>query len=134
MPPPTDPSDRRYTATHEWVRLSGSRATIGITNHAQQELTDVVYVELPVPGQTVKAGERLAALESVKTVADVYAPLSGRVVRVNEALKQHPEQINKDPYGEGWIAEIEVEGPVPELWDAETYARSLSPGPSKPSG
>ncbi|MCI4368647.1 MAG: glycine cleavage system protein GcvH [Thermoplasmata archaeon] len=114
MTDPSDPTDRRYTKSHEWVKSEGSQLRVGITHHAQSELTDIVFVDLPKPGKAVGAGESVLVLESVKTVADVYAPTKGTVVAVNEALKKTPELINRDPYGEGWLYLFTPEGPVDE--------------------
>jgi glycine cleavage system H protein len=100
------PDDRRYTKSHEWVREVGEEILIGITDHAQSELTDIVFVELPAVGKATTAGSAVLVLESVKTVADVYAPVNGAVTAVNGQLKTHPELVNKDPYGEGWLVRI----------------------------
>src|ERR1700749_4444013 len=100
------PADLKYAKSHEWVRVSGGVATVGITDHAQHELTDVVFVETPVVGRKVKAGEACAVVESVKTASDIYSPVSGEIVAANTELAQHPELINSDPYGKGWIFEI----------------------------
>ncbi|MFO7254100.1 MULTISPECIES: glycine cleavage system protein GcvH [Limnochorda] len=122
------PEDLKYTVEHEWIRLEGNRATIGITDYAQDQLGDVVFVDLPAVGQEVQAGGNLAVVESVKSVSDVYAPLSGRVVAVNELLKDAPETLNQDPYGEGWIAVLELTQPdeVQGLLDAAAYIQHLS--------
>ncbi|HKV90649.1 MAG TPA: glycine cleavage system protein GcvH [Thermoplasmata archaeon] len=97
------PSELRYTKSHEWLRTEGAELVVGITDHAQQELTDIVFVELPKVGTELKGGGLALVLESVKTVADVYAPSHGAIVAVNEALKAHPELVNRSPYGEGWL-------------------------------
>ena len=102
------PDDLHYTKDHEWVKIQGSRATIGITDHAQHELTDIVFVELPKVGRALKAGEALGVVESVKSASDIFAPLAGKVVEVNSSLADSPEIVNKDPYGKGWMAVIEV--------------------------
>lgn len=117
------PDDLRYTEEHEWVRLEGDRAVVGITDHAQEELTDIVYVELPAPGTEVTGGDEFAVVESVKAASEVYAPLSGEVVEVNGALEDRPELINEDPYGDGWIAVLRVadRGELDDLMDAEGY-------------
>jgi glycine cleavage system H protein len=117
------PEDLRYTKEHEWVRLENGRARVGITYYAQDELGDVVFVDLPRVGTNVQAGEAFAAVESVKAVSDVYAPVSGRIVEVNEELADRPELINEDPYGRGWIAVIEMDNPAEadELLDAAQY-------------
>ena len=100
------PEDLQYTKSHEWVRIEGDTATIGITDHAQDELGDVVFVELPGEGDTFDAGEAFGTVESVKAVSDLYAPVGGEVVEVNSALEDAPENINEDPYGEGWIVKL----------------------------
>ncbi len=97
------PNDRRYTATHEWVRIEENRATIGITDHAQRQLGDMTFIDLPKVGDVLAEGEPCAVLESVKAASDVYSPLSGTVVAVNDALDDHPEAVNRDPYGDGWL-------------------------------
>lgn len=101
------PDDLRYTADHEWVRLEGQRARVGITDYAQDALGDIVYVQLPGPGTTTTAGQPLCELESTKSVSDVYAPLDGTVVEVNSELVDAPQRVNEEPYGEGWICVIE---------------------------
>ena len=106
------PEDLRYTKSHEWVRVSGSSAVCGITDYAQHELSDVVYVELPEIGAEVTAGEQCAVVESVKIAADVYAPLSGKVTKVNTELDGAPETVNTDPFGAGWFFEIEMSAPA----------------------
>ena len=100
------PEDLQYTKSHEWVRIEGDTATIGITDHAQDELGDVVFVELPEEGATFDAGESFGTVESVKAVSDLYTPVGGDVVEVNSALEDAPENINEDPYGEGWIVKL----------------------------
>jgi glycine cleavage system H protein len=102
------PKDLRYTKDHEWVRLEDGKARVGITDHAQKSLGDIVYVELPTVGKTVKKGERTATVESVKAVGEVFAPLSGKVVAVNETVTKSPDLINKDPYGQGWLFVLEI--------------------------
>jgi len=121
------PEDLRYTKSHEWVRVEGQTATVGITDHAQTELTDVVYVELPQVGKELKAGEACAVVESVKAASDIYAPLSGRVTEVNTKLEQDPGLVNSDPYGEGWFFKMELTCPeeVSQLLDAQAYARLI---------
>ena len=114
----------QYTETHEWVRMEGDTATVGITEHAQDELGDVVFVELPEVGRTLKAGEAFGAVESVKAVSDLYAPVAGDVVEVNEALGDSPEKINEDPYGDGWILKLRVSGEA-DLLSAEEYEKKL---------
>jgi len=118
------PPELRYAKTHEWVKVEGNHATVGITDHAQSELTDIVFVDLPAVGKPVEAGKPLLSLESVKTVSDVYAPGAGRVVEVNGELKAHPELVNQDPYGRGWLVKIELtKGADPSLLDADGYRR-----------
>ena len=102
------PADLRYTKTHEWIRLDGKTVTMGITDHAQSQLTDIVFVDLPAVGKPVVKGKGALVLESVKTVADVYAPGDGKVAAANTDLKTHPELVNQDPYGKGWIVRIEL--------------------------
>jgi len=102
------PGDLQYTKSHEWVRVEDGVATVGITDHAQDELGDVVFVELPEMGATLAAGDSFGAVESVKAVSDLYAPVGGEVVEVNGALEDSPEKINEDPYGEGWILKLQI--------------------------
>jgi glycine cleavage system H protein len=118
------PDDLRYSVEHEWVRLEGNRARVGITDYAQDALGDIVYVELPVVGSEVAIGGKLGEVESTKSVSEIYAPVGGTISAVNDALPDTPEQINSDPYGEGWICEVEVtEGAgVDALLDAAAYA------------
>jgi glycine cleavage system H protein len=103
------PEDLHYALTHEWLRLDGAEGTVGITDHAQAELTDVVYVELPTVGKAVKAGEQICVVESVKAASDIYSPISGTVTAVNEALTANPALLNTDPFVEGWIFKIKIE-------------------------
>jgi glycine cleavage system H protein len=100
------PPELKYTKSHEWVRLAGDIATVGITDHAQHELTDVVFVELPAKGRKLKAGEACAVVESVKTASDIYSPVSGEVLKVNPAVVEQPALVNTDPYGAGWFFEV----------------------------
>jgi glycine cleavage system H protein len=102
------PEDRYYTKSHEWIKVEGNHATVGVTYYAQEQLVEVVFVELPEPGMEVKAGDGIAVLESVKAVSDIYAPVSGTILEVNKKLEDQPELINKDPYGEGWIFSLEI--------------------------
>ena len=104
----SNPTDLRYTASHEWVRVDGDVATVGITHHAQDALGDVVYVDLPEVGDDVTAREPAGEIESVKAVSDVYAPVSGEVVEVNEVLEDAPETVNQDPYGAGWLYKVNL--------------------------
>jgi glycine cleavage system H protein len=118
------PGDLQYTKSHEWVRTEGDTATIGITDHAQDELGDVVFVELPDEGTTLDAGESFGTVESVKAVSDLYTPVGGEIVEVNSALNDAPEKINEDPYGEGWIVKLRTSGEA-ELLSAEGYEKVL---------
>ena len=118
------PGDLQYTRTHEWVRREGDSATVGITDHAQDELGDVVFVELPEEGATFGAGDAFGTIESVKAVSDLYAPLGGEVVEVNSALEDAPEKVNEDPYGDGWIVRLRVSGEG-DLLSAEEYEKVL---------
>ncbi|MCK4177848.1 glycine cleavage system protein GcvH [Aciditerrimonas ferrireducens] len=119
------PEELRYTEEHEWVAAGGERVRIGITDYAQDALGDVVYVQLPAVGTEVEAGGVLGEVESTKSVSEVYAPVAGRVVAVNEALVDAPERINQDPYGEGWLCEVEPaeRGALEQLLDAAAYRR-----------
>src|SRR5712675_573918 len=102
------PSDLKYAKSHEWVRVAGDVATVGITDHAQHELTDVVFVEVPAVGRKVKAGEACAVVESVKTASDIYSPVSGEVIEANKAVTEKPELVNTDPYGAGWFYKVRM--------------------------
>ncbi len=116
------PSELKYTKTHEWVRLEGDVAVVGITDFAQDALGDVVFVDLPQTGKAVEAGAAVAVVESVKTASDIYAPLSGEIVEVNSALSDKPELINQSPYGEGWLFKMKVNpGDVNGLLSAADY-------------
>jgi glycine cleavage system H protein len=106
------PSDLKYAKSHEWVRVAGDTATIGITDHAQHELTDIVFVELPAANRQLKAGDSCAVVESVKTASDIYAPVSGQVVEVNKAVVDNPSLVNTDPYGAGWFFKIKLSQPA----------------------
>jgi glycine cleavage system H protein len=118
------PEELQYTKSHEWVRIEGDTATIGITDYAQEELGDIVFVELPEEGATFDAGDSFGTVESVKAVSDLYAPVGGEVVEVNETLGDNPEKINEDPYGDGWIVKLRVsdEG---DLLSASDYEQLL---------
>lgn len=117
------PEDLRYSADHEWVRLEGDRATVGITDYAQDALGDVVFLEVPDVGGQVAAQDKVSEVESTKSVSDIYAPVPGTVVEVNGDLEEHPELLNEDPYGRGWICVIEVAGAeaLDGLMDAGAY-------------
>jgi len=118
------PDDLAYSREHEWVRVEGSRATIGITSFAADELGDIVFVELPEVGATLTQFGTFGVVESVKAVSDLYAPVSGAVIEVNDALREAPELLNSDPFGEGWIARVELSetSELDALLDAEAYA------------
>lgn len=120
-------TDRYYTKDHEWALVKGNKAWIGITDYAQKELGDVVYIDLPQVGESYESGDTIANVESVKSVSPIYAPLSGTVVEVNEALSDEPHLINESPYEDGWIAVLELSDPmeVEDLMPAEDYAQLL---------
>ena len=121
------PTDLRYVKSHEWVRVSGDVATIGITDHAQHELTDVVFVELPEVGRKLKAGEACAVVESVKTASDIYTPVSGEVTEVNKKVVENPALVNSEPYGEGWFFKVKLSETkeVEALLGAEEYKKQI---------
>ena len=121
------PSDLRYAKSHEWVRVSGDTATVGITDHAQHELTDIVFVELPAVGRKVKAGEACAVVESVKTASDIYSPVSGEVVEVNPAVVANPALVNTEPYAGGWFYRLKLTAPaeVDALLTPEQYQAQI---------
>ena len=121
------PKNLRYAKTHEWVRVEGDIAVVGITDHAQQELTDVVYVETPAVGSRVEAGKECAVVESVKAASDIYAPVSGDIVAVNEELSSAPELLNQDPYDKGWMFKIKISDPgeLNELLSPDDYAHHI---------
>ena len=116
------PEDLRYTPTHEWVRLEGEIATVGISDFAQSELGDVVYVDLPEAGRMLAVGDTFGSVESVKTVSDLYSPVAGEVIEVNSALKSQSELVNSDPYGKGFLVKIRVSGTPEGLLDPAAYA------------
>ncbi len=121
------PEELKYSAEHEWIRVEDGRGTVGITHYAQDQLGDVVYVELPEVGRKVKKDEPFGVIESVKTLSDLYAPVSGTIVEVNEALMDQPELVNQDPYGKGWLMVVEIETPaeLDDLMDAGGYRKSI---------
>ncbi|MBI3331307.1 MAG: glycine cleavage system protein GcvH [Candidatus Omnitrophica bacterium] len=121
------PAELRYTKTHEWMRQDANEAVVGITAHAQEELRDVVFVELPKVGKTVKQGEPAAVIESVKAAFDIYAPVSGTVSRVNEAVAKTPQLVNQDCYGAGWLFAVKPSAPaeVASLLSSEAYEKQL---------
>lgn len=122
------PDDLKYTKEHEWVRIEGNIATIGVTDYAQEQLGDIVYVELPQEGEEVTKDETFGVLESVKAVSDCYSPVSGTVVEANTVLAENPETVNEDPYGEGWMIKIEMSDPseAEGLMDHEAYKAFLA--------
>ena len=124
------PADLKYAKSHEWVRVSGDTATIGISDHAQHELTDVVFVELPVPRRQVKAGEACAVVESVKTASDIYSPVTGEITEVNQAVVDNPALVNTEPYGGGWLCKIKLANPeeLKTLLSADQYLAQISAG------
>jgi glycine cleavage system H protein len=118
-------ADRRYTKTHEWVVLEGKTGTIGITDFAQAQLGDVVFLELPAVGRTLAARESFGVIESVKAASDLYSPVAGRISAVNDKLTANPELVNSDPYGDGWILKLELAGEAPsDLLDEAEYKKS----------
>ena len=121
------PEDRRYTDQHEWALMEGSGVRLGITDYAQEALGEVVYVSLPAAGRSFRAGETVAEIDSTKSVAEVYAPLDGTVLEVNDALAEHPELVNSDPYGEGWFVLLAADDPaaLEGLLDASAYRALL---------
>ena len=122
------PSEYRYTQEHEWVSVKGDIATIGITDYAQHELGDVVYVEMPAAGTKLKAGEPFGTVESVKAVSDIYAPISGEVTEINAGLGAAPESVNQDPHGAGWLVKTKIAAPaeLSGLMDAVAYQAFIS--------
>lgn len=119
------PAELKYAKSHEWVRLGGDVATVGITDHAQAELTDVVFVELPAVGRKVKAGEACAVVESVKTASDIYAPVSGEIVEVNQAVVDNPALVNGSPFGDGWFFKIKTSEAASGLLSADEYKKQI---------
>ena len=117
-------AERRYTKTHEWVSVDGKHATVGITDFAQSQLGDVVFLELPSAGRKLAERETFGVIESVKAASDLYSPVAGRIVEVNEKLTSKPELINSDPYGDGWILKVDLTGDLPaDLLDEATYKK-----------
>lgn len=121
------PEGLRYSKDHEWAKIEGDRALVGVTDHAQRQLTDVVYVELPAVGKAVRQGEPLGVIESVKAVSEIFAPLSGEVVEVNQILEDSPEKVNQSPYADGWIVVLKLASPseAERLMDAGSYRRFI---------
>jgi glycine cleavage system H protein len=121
------PSDLKYTKSHEWVRVSGDMATVGITDHAQHELTDIVFVELPEIGKQFKSGEATAVVESVKTASDIYSPVSGEILETNKAVVDNPALANTEPYAGGWFFKIKLSNPAElnALLSPENYKKQI---------
>jgi len=121
------PSNLRYTKDHEWIKLDGNEATIGITDYAQRELGDIVYVEVETVGKSLKAGDVFGTVEAVKTVSDLFLPVDGTITELNAALANSPESVNNDPYGEGWMVKMKVNSPadVETLMDAAAYEKQV---------
>ena len=117
----------QFTKDHEWIRLDGEIGTVGISHHAQEQLGDIVFVELPAPGKQVKKGDEAAVVESVKAASEVYAPVSGEIIEINEALEGEPALVNSDPEGEGWFFKIKItdKAELAELMDKEAYAAHI---------
>jgi glycine cleavage system H protein len=124
------PAELKYSTDHEWVRVEGSTAIIGVTDFAQSQLGDVVFVELPNEGDSAKAGQRISVIESVKAVSDIYSPLSGKVIKTNQELTDAPDLVNQSPYGDGWILVIEISNPaeLADLLDAVAYNEIVEKG------
>jgi glycine cleavage system H protein len=122
------PAELRYTKDHEWVSLQGNVATVGITDFAQRELGDIVYVDIDTVGKELQAEAVFGTVEAVKTVSDLFLPVSGKILEVNPSLNAHPDLVNADPYGEGWMIKLEVSNPadIDALMDAEAYSASVS--------
>ena len=122
-------AERRYTKTHEWITVDGKTATVGITDFAQSQLGDVVFLELPTPGRKLAVRESFGVVESVKAASDLYSPVAGRVAAVNEKLSAKPELINSDPYGDGWIMKVELAGELPsDFLDEAEYKKVAEAG------
>ncbi len=121
------PGNLRYTEDHEWIKIDGEVAIIGVTDHAQKELGDIVFVEVETEGETLEANEKFGTIEAVKTVSDLFLPAAGKVLEFNESLNTEPEQINSDPYGKGWIIKLKLNNPadLDQLLDAEAYAKFI---------
>lgn len=124
------PEELKYTKTHEWIKVDANVATVGITDYAQGELSDIVYIELPQVGDKVEKGKPCGTIEAVKTVADFYSPVTGEIIEVNEKIKDDPAIVNRDPYGEGWFIKIKLSNnsELEELLDAEAYKKLIEGG------
>ena len=121
------PTDLKYTNEHEWVRMESDVAYVGITDYAQEQLGDIVFVDIPTVGETLKAGDTIGTIEVVKTISDIFCPISGEVLEVNEALEENPALVNQDPYGKGWLVKIKpaADADFASLLDAEAYKALL---------
>ncbi len=117
----------KYTENHEWLKVDDNKAVVGITDHAQSELTDIVFIELPQIGKIVKKGDELCVVESVKSVSEIYAPISGKIIKVNAILEDAPEIVNSSPYDDGWLVEIEIEDKteINKLLDSDSYKKII---------
>jgi glycine cleavage system H protein len=124
------PNNLKYSKEHEWVRIDGNKVVVGISDYAQSQLGDIVFVELPALGAVVSAGKRFSVVESVKAVSDIFAPVTGIVTEINEALNDAPEKVNQDPYGEGWIAVVEIPAgaAMDDLMDSTVYSGLVAKG------
>ena len=122
------PAELKFLSSHEWVLVEDNVATVGVSDHAQELLGDLVYIELPEQGSSVAAGDSVGVIESVKAASDTYAPVSGEVVEINEDLESAPERINNDPYGDGWMYKVAMEDPeeIGDLLDAEAYSEAIA--------
>ena len=122
------PTDLSYSSSHEWVNVEGDTATIGISDHAQEELTELVFIELPEVGSQLTVGDPCAVVESVKTASDIYAPVSGQVIEINDALDTEPGTVNEDPYGDGWFFKLRLSNPdeINDLLSDEEYAEQVN--------
>lgn len=122
------PTNVKYTNEHEWIRLEGEEAYVGITDYAQTQLGDIVFVDVPTEGETLEKGETFGSIEVVKTVSDLFLPVGGEILEVNQALEENPELVNKDPYGEGWIIKIRPTdvSEMDDLLDAEAYKKLIN--------
>lgn len=122
------PTNVKYTNEHEWVRIEGDEAYVGITDYAQTQLGDIIFVDIPTEGETLEKGETFGSIEVVKTVSDLFLPIGGEILEVNPALEENPELVNKDPYGEGWIVKIKPTdaSEVDDLLDAEAYKQLIN--------
>ena len=121
------PEDLKYTTDHEWIRVEGNVGTVGVSDHAQGELGDVVYVDIPDDSAVVEMNQSFGTIEAVKTVADMLAPVSGKIIEVNTSLNDNPEVVNKDPYGDGWMIKMEISNPeeLAQLMDASAYKATI---------